>query len=143
MATHSFDPKDVIVTVGGFPIGGWADGEFMSFERNSDAFTQTVGADGDTTRVKSNDKSGNLTLTLDQTSLSNDVLSAIATADELSNSGIVPVLIKELNGTSTLFAGNGWVQKLPVMAYGKETTTRVWVIAMAETNVFVGGNIIN
>lgn len=140
MATHSFDPKDVIITVGGFPIGGFADGEFFSFERNNDAYAMTVGADGDTTRVKSNDRSGACTLTLDQTSNSNAVLSGFATADELSNSGIVPVLVKEINGTTTLFSGNGWVQKLPVVSYGKETTTRVWVIAMAETQVFVGGN---
>lgn len=143
MATHSFDPKDVVVTVGGFPMGGFADGEFVSFERNNDAFTQSVGADGDTTRVKSNDRSGSLTITLDQTSLSNDVLSTFANLDELSNSGIVPILVKEINGTSTLFTGNGWIQKMPVMSYGKETTTRVWIIAMAESQIFVGGNIVN
>jgi len=143
MATHSFDPKDVIIIVGGFPMGGFADGEFMSFERNNDAFTQSVGADGDTTRVKSNDRSGSLTITLDQTSLSNDVLSGIAQLDEKANAGLVPILVKEKNGTSTLFAGNGWVQKMPVMSFGKETTTRVWIIAMAETEIFVGGNLIN
>lgn len=139
MATHSFDPKDVIITVGGFPMGGFADGEFFSFERTNDAFTMTVGADGDTTRVKSNDRSGACTITLDQSSNSNAILSGFASADELTNLGIVPVLVKEIGGSTTLFSGNGWVQKLPVVSYGKETTTRVWVIAMAETQVFVGG----
>lgn len=139
MATHDYDPKDIIVTVGGFPIGGWADGEFLSFERNNDAYTQSSGADGDDTRVKSNDKSGTLTLTLSQSSLSNDVLSIFAQLDEKSNSGIVPVLIKEIGGTTTLFSGNGWVQKMPTLSFGKEATTRVWPIAMSNSEVFVGG----
>ena len=143
MAVHSFDPKDVIIVIGGAPMQGFVDGEFVSFERTEDAFSTTAGADGDVTRVKSNNKIGILTLTLDQTSISNDILSAFAQLDEKSNAGIVPIIIKEINGTTTVFSGTGWVMKMPVLNYGKETSPREWAITVADAEVFIGGNLIN
>lgn len=140
MSTHTFDPKEVIVTIGGAIIGGYADGEYINLTRRSDAFSESSGADGDVTRVKSNDKLSDLTLTLAQSSLSNDALSVIAKLDEKSNQGIVPCIIKEVNGTTTIFAGKAWIKKEPDVIYGKDISTRAWAIVLAETESFVGGN---
>lgn len=140
MATKTYDPKSVTVVIGGFPISGFADGTFINIMRSSDAFTKTVGADGDTTRVKSNDKSGEMTITLDMTSISNDVLTTIALRDELANAGVVTVRIKDLLGASTYVSATGWIRKLPEVEYSKETSTREWVIDMGDLEMFVGGN---
>lgn len=140
MATRTYDPKAITVVIGGFPMGGFADGTFVSVMRSNDAFTKTVGADGDTTRVKSNDKSGELTLTLDQTSLSNDALSTIAIRDELANAGVVTVRIKDLLGASLYVSATGWIRKVPEVEYGKETSTREWVLDLADLETFTGGN---
>ena len=64
MALKTYDPKQISVIVGGAIISGFADGEFVTTERNEDAFTLNVGADGEGGRVKSNNKSGRITLTL-------------------------------------------------------------------------------
>lgn len=143
MGVKTFDPKQVQVIIGGNQITGFADGEFVNVERDEDTFTKVVGADGEVSRSKSNNRSGTLTLTLLQTSASNDILSAIMIADELSNSGIVPVYIKDTLGTSVLFAGEGWIMKPPAHANDKEITNREWAIQLASVDIFIGGNTSN
>jgi hypothetical protein len=135
----NYDPKQIIVSVGGNIIVAFAAGTFLSASRNEAAFVLTVGADGETARARSRNRSGLLTLTLMQTSPSNDVLSAFAAADELSGTGVVPVLVKDLLGTSLLAAQNGWVQKLADVEFGAELSNREWVIECDFLGMFAGG----
>ncbi len=92
---RTYDPKEVIIIVGVAPMGGFADGSFITINRINDTFSKVSGTDGVVSRAKSNDKSGEITLTLAQTSPSNDVLTLIAQADELSNNGIATALAEE------------------------------------------------
>ena len=140
MTVKTYDPKQVQIIIGGQTISGFADGEFINVERDEDMFTKVSGADGEVSRAKSNNKMGTMTLTLLGTSASNDILSAFAVADELSNSGIVPIICKDSLGTSTLFAGEGWVKKMPAYTASKEISTRAWVFDLAEVEIFIGGN---
>lgn len=140
MSLATFDPASVVITVGGVPMSGYADGTFALLTRSVDAWSMVTGADGLTTRVKSNDRSGTLTLTLTQTSPSNDVLSRYAIADELSNSGIAEVLIKDLSGTTILFSATGWVQKFPDVEFSNILSNREWILGVSDIDIFVGGN---
>jgi len=140
MPVHTFDPANVIVSIGGTPMSGFADGTFVIVSRDEDIFSKISGADGEVSRAKSNNRSGSLTLTLMQTSMSNDVLSAIAVLDEISNAGIVPVLVKEIGTSTILMAGEGWVKKMPDAAYSKNVENREWVLDLATVNMFEGGN---
>jgi len=142
MEVKTYDPKKVILTVGGIPIGGYADGTFIQFEYDEDAFSKVTGADGITSRSKTNNYGGMLTVTLAQTSLSNNVLSALVIADRLSNSGIVPVIAKEIGGTTIVFSANGWVRKQANLEYSKEITDREWVLDLVDVDVVIGGNIL-
>lgn len=135
----TYDPKLVVLAVGGVPIYGFADGTFINASRSNDSFSKVSGPDGIVTRAKSNDKSGELTITLQQSSLSNDVLNGYAVLDELANAGVVPVVVKELNGTTLLFGAEGWVRKPADVEYGKEVSNREWVIDVAEFEFAVGG----
>jgi len=139
MPLRTYDPKDIIVTIGGVPMSGFADGTFVNVERDNDMFTKVSGADGEISRAKSNDKGGVLTLTLSQTSMSNDVLSGIAVADELTNSGVVPIFVKDINSLSTFVSAFGWVKKQPAAEYGKVINNREWVVDLADLEVFIGG----
>ncbi len=78
MRLATYVPRKIVITLGGTVVTGYADGTFVSFERTSDAFNVITGADNLTTRTKTNDKSGTLTLTLQQTRISNDKLSTFA-----------------------------------------------------------------
>ena len=141
MALRTYDPKKVIIVIGGYPMGGFADGEFVNVIRSGDAFSKSVGADGDTTRVKSNDKSGEMTLTLSQTSPSNDVLSGISRADELGNAGVVPVKVKDLSGRSEFVSAFAWIRKIADSPNGKEISNIEWVLDLTDVTSFVGGNL--
>ncbi len=140
MAVRTYDPKQVVVLIGGVPVGGFADGTFLNVTRTADTFTKHVGADGNTSRTKSSDRSGEMTITLAQTSPSNDVLSGFALADELSNNGIVPILIKDLSGRTALVSAFGWIRKMPDVEFGKEVADRAWVFDLADIETFIGGN---
>lgn len=143
MALHTYDPKKVQVLLGGVPIGGFADGTFVTLSRSNDAFTKHSGADGDLTRVKQNDRSGECAITLSQSSASNDYLSGVAIADELTNDGVLPLLIKDLSGNSLFASGFAWIRKVPDSSFGKDIENREWMLDVADLAFFVGGNDIN
>lgn len=143
MAVRTYDPKMVIITIGGVPMTGYADGTFVSVERASDSFTKVTGADGMVTRSKSNDKSGQITLTLKQSSPSNDVLSGFAALDEMSNTGVFPVSITDLSGHTLLFMPSAWIRKPANVEFGKELSTREWVLDFDKYELpasLIGGN---
>jgi hypothetical protein len=140
VAVASFDPKSVIIVVGAVPISGYADGTFLEVAQADQQFTLSVGADGFATRVKSNNYSATVTITLSQTSPSNDYLSGLAALDRLSNGGVVPLLIKDLSGTTIIFSESAWIQQIPDITYGNEINTVAWVFELAQADTFVGGN---
>lgn len=140
MAVRTYDPKSVVITVGGIPMSGYADGTFCEVTRDDVAFTKVVGADGTTTRVKSNNTGGSLVITLKQSSPSNDVLSGFAQADELANAGVVPILVKDLSGNSIYFSATGWIQKVADSTFGNEINNRTWTLDLADVDIFVGSN---
>lgn len=140
MSVRTYDPKQVSVLIGGVPMSGFADGTFVSIERDEDTFSKVVGSDGVTSRAKTNNRNGTLTLTLAQTSPSNDVLEGIALLDENSNTGVVPVMVKDNSGRSIHFSALGWVQKHPTAEFGKEVSNREWTVALADYTPFNGGN---
>lgn len=140
MPVRTYDPKKVAVLIGGVQMGGFADGIFITVERSNDSFSKVSGADGIVSRAKSNDVSGQITLTLAQTSPSNDVLSGFAQLDEQSNNGVVPVGIADFGGRTALVSAFAWVRKYPSVEDGKEINNREWVLDCADLNIFVGGN---
>ncbi len=140
MSLRTFDPKSVVVTIGGVPMSGYADGTFLEISSDNQQFTKVTGADGYTTRVKSNNYGAVMTLTLSQSSPSNEVLSGFLALDRISNAGVVPVLVKDMSGTTVFFSGTGWIQQFPDTSFGNEINNRAWVIDLAEAEIFVGSN---
>lgn len=137
---QTFDPKLVVLTFMGVPITGYADDTFINAERDEDAFNKNVGAQGDVARVKTNNKSGSVTIVLQQTSLSNDFLSGIAAVDENLGTGVGPLMGKDIGGTTVMFSAAAWIRKLPATPMSKELQTREWIIDCGKLELNVGGN---
>ena len=140
MSVRTYDPKQVIITIGGVPMSGFAEGTFLEVVRNEPTWNTVVGADGLVTRGKTNNFSGTLTLTLKQSSPSNDVLSGFMALDEATNAGVVPILVKDLSGNSIYFGARCWVTQYANSAFGKDIADRVWTLTMDEADIFVGSN---
>lgn len=140
MPAKQYDPKNISIIVGGIAIGGFTDGTFINVERNEDMWTLKVGVDGIGTRSKTNNKSGKYTITLHQSSPSNDYLSALAVTDENTNAGAVPILMRDNLGTTLCTSLTAWVKKIPNAEDGKEVANRAWVMETDQIDMFVGGN---
>jgi hypothetical protein len=142
---RTYDPKKVIVVVGGVPLSGFGD-KMVKCTRSTDTFTKKVGVDGIATRSHQHDRSGEIVITLEQSSPSNDVMSALHKLDEETNGGIVPVLIKDAlpaSGSigSTFVAAKAWIRKPADADYEKNSTDREWTLDVDEFEVFLGGNL--
>lgn len=136
----NYNPAEVSVIIAGSLIQGFADGSFIKAERDEPAYSLYMGTDGEGTRAKSNNKSGTITLTLTQSSSSNDILSALAQADELSDGGVFSVLIKDNSGSSLCEATKSYIEKMPAVEFGREVGSREWVIKTDNLIIFAGGN---
>jgi hypothetical protein len=122
----TYDAKKVIITLGGVPIGGYADGSFVEITPTADSFAKKTGADGEVARSRSNDNTHRVTITLQQSSLSNEYLSKVKNADKLTNLGMLPLSITDLSGTTLFFWPQAWVVTDPSWTYAKENTERAW-----------------
>jgi hypothetical protein len=131
MSIVTYSPGEVALSIGGNLITGFADGTFVVVEREVDAMTKVVGADGEVSRTQSANYSGTLTLTLKQTSDSNRVLGAYLLDDEADGSGVFDVLCND-NLDNKIFASEGWIQKGPNVEFSSELTNREWTIALAR-----------
>lgn len=140
MSFATYDFSQVNVIVGGVPISGFSDGAAVTVDFDEQQFTKVTGADGLTTRSKSNNYAGSITLSMQQSSSSNDYLSSLWSADRLNNAGVVPVLIKDQSGRTLWTAENAWVQGLPSQEFGKELASREWVLDCDALTGFLGGN---
>ena len=137
----TYDFKKVAVIVGGRQITGFAEGDdSVSVGQDSDAWTKTVGADGEVTRSKSNNKAGFVKIKLMKTSDSNDFLMGLYAADQLSNSGLAPVMIKDNSGRSLHVVEQGWIKKLPEAPYGEKAGVLEWEIDAGDMVTTIGGN---
>lgn len=136
----TYDPKQVIVTVGDKQITGFAEDSMVEVDRLEDAWALTVGVDGEGTRAKSNNKAGTITLRLAASSDSNAVLGGFAIADEVSNAGLVPVLIKDKSGQDIVVASQAYVKKMPTREFARENTTNEWVMETDNLVMSLGGN---
>lgn len=137
----TYSPDKVKIVVGPHAVSGYADGTFISVEQISDGVTSESGADGEVARAMSTDKRMRITLTLQQVSASNAVLSAMYDADQLSGGDYpFPFGLNDLRGKSLVAAGSAWIVKKPTSEFGKELSPREWVIETDKAAYTVGGN---
>jgi len=140
MPAKTYNPKKVAVIVGSFELSGFADGSFVSVEKNEDAWSQKVGTDGEGTRTKSNNRSATITIRLMQSSDSNTILDSFRKLDEFGDAGIFPLTIKDGSGNTIQAAETAWIKKEPSVEYDREATEREWMIETDNLQSSHGGN---
>lgn len=139
MAIKTYDPAKHLLSFAGNLLGSPGKDTFIKASRNEDGFTLAKGVSGEGTRTKNNNHSGTVEYTTMASSQTNDILSAIAAADELLGIGVGPLFMKELNGTSVLHAQNAWIKKLPDTERAKEAGEVTWVFECDDLQIYQGG----
>lgn len=137
---RTYDPKQVIVTFGPVIVTGYAEGTFVQITRSGDLFEKVRGADGGIDRVNKNANDYAVALTIKQTSPTNAELSAIGAADQISNAGVFPLTIKDLNGTTLFFAPQAWIAKDPDDEFSDSLSSREWRLDTGIGAKLTGGN---
>jgi len=136
----NYDSKKVSVIVGSRALKGFAEDSRVSVARDEPVFNAKVGGDGEVTRSKTNNRLGTITVSLDQSSESNDYLSGLLQADEKSGNGLFPVLVRDAGGSSLAGGPKAWIEAFPEMANAKDAGDREWIIKVGDLEMFVGGN---
>lgn len=130
MFVQTYAPGRIVVSFGGQLLTGFGD-EIVEVKRNTEVFETVVGADGEVARRQSADKTGEVKITLKQTSGANATLSALMRTDELTGATVAEIMIADNNGT-VLWAGEGWIKGWPEIKRGKETSDQVWTLACSH-----------
>lgn len=140
LTVRSYDPKQVVVTFGPTVLTGYAEGTFIKIARNGNAFEKSRGADGGVDRVNKNALDYTVTLTLKQTSPINVILSGLLLADQISNSGTLPFVVKDLGGATLFTAAQAWIAKDPDQEFSDSLTMREWTFETGVAANLIGGN---
>lgn len=142
----TYDPTKVTIVLekdgASHIIVGVSEDTIITIDR-ADAWTESVGAYGNTTRIYNPvwDKA-DITIPLQQTSESNDVLEALFTADiqTKSSDGLFSITIKDTSGRSLHYGYEAYVARKPSATYGSGMNTRDWMIRVNKLEDILGGN---
>jgi hypothetical protein len=123
-----YDPEKVHVIVNSITITGYTEGSLVSCERNEDRMTPYVGAKGETDYAISNNNSGTVTISLQQSSPSNRMLQQLA-----ESKALFPVSVVDMNTGGFRAGGNeGIVLKEPALERGNEISELEWEIYVGD-----------
>ena len=147
MGVATYSPKNMVILVGTEQITGFGDGDMVTVELDEDKFAPYVSVDGEVSRSHNVANTGKFTFTLNQTSKANALFTALMQLDLADRSGtsngIVPIVVRDENSfnSGTFYIGtNCWITGMPSSAFGKEITTREWVLQASEIVWSISGN---
>ena len=124
-------------------VTGFTADSTVSIEFPDQTWTNTVGIDGHTTRTHRLDKTVQMTIHLEQTSKSNDVLSALLRYDEgdiSGRDGIFTCTFADKSGRSYVYSSQCYASRPTSQEFGSATGTRDWMITFAWADQWIGGN---
>lgn len=130
----TYNPKEIVITLGVHIVTGIADDSFVTVDPNGDGITKKVGCDGEVVRSISPDDTSIVKVVVFQTSPTNRFLNDKLKFDRKTGDGMFPILIKDLKGGLKFSAQQAWVSKPPSRGYGKEAGTREWEIHTGKSN---------
>lgn len=136
----TYDPNSIIQSFGTIPILG-LDDDMVEIEFDEDEFTDKAGSQGDVVVTRNRNRLADITLHLLAESPTNDRLSAHADLSRVSPIFYQPYQLKNLLGTTLLFAKKAWIKKRPAVEYAKESGSRVWVLRGVFDQYTVGGSV--
>jgi hypothetical protein len=143
---QTFSPDAVEVIISNDDINhivtNFAEGTFVSFEPATERFTPTVGARGEEYRAHQPSKAFNITLTLSQTSHSNDVFSLLLNEDRETLDGTFTMTVKDTSGATLYVDEYAYIQSEPTQSFagGGSIEGREWMVRMPFPKYTIGGN---
>lgn len=136
----TYSPQAVRVAYGGFPITGFADGEFLNITLNSDLTDEVIGAQGDVAITKIANYTATITLTLLQNAESNIYLmgmySAMQRADDIARANMT---IRDPSGSMLYECRDVHIKRATDVVLADGQNSKQWTLFCSNI-VAVGGN---
>jgi len=144
LGTYSPEEIQVVISVGDIvhTVSGYMDGTFVNISREVPLSTLYTGADNSGARTLRTNRSASITLSLHQSSSSNDVLTQLYLNDQdaRDNTWLFNILIKDNSGRSIYQGNQCFIGVLPDSAFSTEIETREWTLQVRDLEQKLGGN---
>ena len=124
----NYSGNRVVLIFAGILVKGYADGSFLRMSPKSDGFTSRAGADSLVSHSRTNDPRWDVSFILEDSSSSNDPLSALYNADLVApnGAGVGELLVQDLNGRTLFTSEIARIMRCSDVEFAKETGTREW-----------------
>lgn len=129
---RTWNPKNVVVTLGNHIATGFAEDSFITIEQPEDGVTSKTGCDGEVVRSINPSNTYNVKLVLLWGSATNKFLLDNYNRDRKDGEGTYPIEIKDLGGGTLFTASVAWATKNPGFVAGKEAQNREWNLVAAD-----------
>lgn len=143
--TGTFSPNDVTVlltnsTGMSHTVSGFQEDSIVTVTPNKPRFAHYTSADNVSARVYSGDTSVMVTLHLNQTSASNDILDALHKVDVNGFDGFFELTISDNSGRTKFYSPEAYIGTVPEAMFGTSLQPREWVIYAGRASSTIGGN---
>lgn len=129
---RTYNPQEVSILGGVSLLTQWNN---VRITRAEEGAMFSAGTNGEITRTINANKLGSFIITLPQSSIDNDILSAL----EIAKAALTWSVIDK-SGNTVAIIELGTVVKIPDSDLGKEAGTREWTVTGELSTVFIGGN---
>jgi hypothetical protein len=142
LATFSPNQVSVVITQGSLSheVSGFSSDSIVGVNRSAETFTMYTGADDSATRIYNSNTTGVITIPLQQTSNSNDVLMELYENDRATKNGLFEIMVKDLEGRSVYHSREAFISIVPDSQYSNDMSLREWTIQAHKLDYYVGGN---
>lgn len=121
----TYSPSLVAFSFGGTIVEEW---DSITVEKDYPDFKTIAGIRGKNTRVASKNSAATVTINLVQTSVFNEIFSAILKADRISGDLRMQFLLRDILGKEVFASDEAYVEGMASREYGAEMGTRTWII---------------
>lgn len=136
-----YDPKQVKLIFGGLPMHiGVAAGTFITVERAMPSYRLVKGTDGEGTRIRTQNFSARLQLTLRSGGGVNDALSLISASDELTAGMALPLFLVDRSGRSKYMAPIAFLEAPTDPSFGTSEGSNTWTWICDTWFPYTGGS---
>ncbi len=138
---RSYDPNEVILIFAGIPLNsGIARGTFITVARTQRTWRLEVGCDGEATRVRTNDFSGTVEVTMQQSAAIQAALAAVLVLDEVTGVSVGPLYLQDFGGRTIHASPRAFIDGPPDDNFGTDIGVRIWTFICAPLLMFSGGS---
>lgn len=137
----TYNPKKNIIIYGAKQLTGFAEDDMITIKPLGDGMQIFSGADGEVGRSIDPNSTYEVTVSLATFSKSNDYLSNCFNKDRKTGNNMLPLIIKDLSGSTLFFAKQAWIKNFPESKRGRKISNQDWTFNTGQVDdPIIGGN---